>query len=189
MNRQPVDAICRVVHTSQAERLARQWVSKFKEHVERQMFGKLFIILSVHSSGTHDLQNKSSCTNETAQKLSYRQPPATAFLLARLSSRSERTCLPSSTRQTSRGGASCSRSRKKAGKGYEPSATWLSSNRPSKSFCPSKNADFTAAGTAVRLISRADRRSGEVEVQDEQCGHIGASYSLGFLLVTIVIVY
>lgn len=40
VNRQPVDAICKVVHHSQVERLGRQWVSKFKEHVDRQMFGK-----------------------------------------------------------------------------------------------------------------------------------------------------
>lgn len=40
VNKQPVDAICRVIHTSQAERLGRQWVTKFKEHVDRQMFGK-----------------------------------------------------------------------------------------------------------------------------------------------------
>ncbi|KAI8227434.1 Translation factor GUF1 [Colletotrichum sp. SAR 10_99] len=38
VNKQPVDAICRVIHTSQAERLGRQWVTKFKEHVDRQMF-------------------------------------------------------------------------------------------------------------------------------------------------------
>lgn len=38
VNKQPVDAICRVVHTSQADRLARHWVTKFKEHVDRQMF-------------------------------------------------------------------------------------------------------------------------------------------------------
>jgi len=38
VNKQPVDAICRVVHTSQVDRLGRQWVSKFKEHVQRQMF-------------------------------------------------------------------------------------------------------------------------------------------------------
>lgn len=40
VNKQPVDAICRVVHTSQVDRLARQWVTKFKQHVERQMFGE-----------------------------------------------------------------------------------------------------------------------------------------------------
>ncbi|KAK0372300.1 GTP-binding protein LepA [Colletotrichum paranaense] len=38
VNKQPVDAICRVIHTSQAERLGRQWVTKFKNHVDRQMF-------------------------------------------------------------------------------------------------------------------------------------------------------
>ncbi|KAK2055122.1 GTP-binding protein lepa [Colletotrichum caudatum] len=38
VNKQPVDAICRVIHISQAERLGRQWVTKFKEHVDRQMF-------------------------------------------------------------------------------------------------------------------------------------------------------
>src|SRR5690606_9632849 len=43
VNKQPVDAICRVVHTSQVDRLGRQWVSKFKEHVQRQMFGKFSI--------------------------------------------------------------------------------------------------------------------------------------------------
>ena len=38
VNKQPVDAICRVVHASQADRIGRRWVSKFKEHVDRQMF-------------------------------------------------------------------------------------------------------------------------------------------------------
>ncbi|KAI6363541.1 Translation factor guf1 mitochondrial [Pyricularia grisea] len=38
VNKVPVDAICRVVHTSQVERLGRKWVTKFKEHVDRQMF-------------------------------------------------------------------------------------------------------------------------------------------------------
>ncbi|KAI3322350.1 GTP-binding protein lepa [Xylariaceae sp. AK1471] len=38
VNKHPVDAIARVVHRTQAERLGRQWVTKFKEHVQRQMF-------------------------------------------------------------------------------------------------------------------------------------------------------
>lgn len=38
VNGEPVDAVSRVVHTSQIDRLGRQWVSKFKEHVDRQMF-------------------------------------------------------------------------------------------------------------------------------------------------------
>jgi len=38
VNKVPVDAVSRVVHTSQVERIGRQWVTKFKEHVERQMF-------------------------------------------------------------------------------------------------------------------------------------------------------
>lgn len=38
VNKQPVDAICRVVHHTQVDRLGRHWVSKFKEHVDRQMF-------------------------------------------------------------------------------------------------------------------------------------------------------
>ncbi|KAI1003764.1 Translation factor [Podosphaera aphanis] len=38
VNKEPVDAVARVVHISQVERLGRQWVVKFKEHVERQMF-------------------------------------------------------------------------------------------------------------------------------------------------------
>ncbi|KAG5930155.1 Translation factor guf1 mitochondrial [Claviceps africana] len=38
VNKHPVDAICRVVHGSQADRIGRQWVTKFKQHVDRQMF-------------------------------------------------------------------------------------------------------------------------------------------------------
>jgi translation factor GUF1, mitochondrial len=38
VNKKPVDAVARVVHTSQVERLGREWVTKFKEHVDRQMF-------------------------------------------------------------------------------------------------------------------------------------------------------
>jgi len=38
VNKVPVDAVSRVVHTSQTERLGRQWVTKFKEHIDRQMF-------------------------------------------------------------------------------------------------------------------------------------------------------
>jgi elongation factor 4 len=40
VNKKPVDAITRVVHTSQVDRLGRMWVTKFKEHVDRQMFGE-----------------------------------------------------------------------------------------------------------------------------------------------------
>jgi elongation factor 4 len=38
VNKEPVDAVARVVHVSQVDRLGRQWVTKFKEHVQRQMF-------------------------------------------------------------------------------------------------------------------------------------------------------
>jgi elongation factor 4 len=38
VNKEPVDALSRVVHNSQVERLGRDWVSRFKEHVDRQMF-------------------------------------------------------------------------------------------------------------------------------------------------------
>ena len=38
VNKVPVDAVAQVVHTSQAERLGKEWVKKFKEHVNRQMF-------------------------------------------------------------------------------------------------------------------------------------------------------
>ncbi|KAL1963444.1 hypothetical protein VTN77DRAFT_8345 [Rasamsonia byssochlamydoides] len=38
VNKKPVDAVSRLVHYSQVDRLGRQWVTKFKEHVERQMF-------------------------------------------------------------------------------------------------------------------------------------------------------
>lgn len=38
VNSIPVDTVARVVHYSQVERTGRQWVTKFKEHVHRQMF-------------------------------------------------------------------------------------------------------------------------------------------------------
>lgn len=38
VNKVPVDAVARIVHTSQVERIGREWVTKFKEHVDRQMF-------------------------------------------------------------------------------------------------------------------------------------------------------
>jgi elongation factor 4 len=38
VNKAPVDAVARVIHHSEAERIGKQWVSKFKEHVDRQMF-------------------------------------------------------------------------------------------------------------------------------------------------------
>lgn len=34
----PVDAVSRILHTSQVDRVGRAWVEKFKEHVDRQMF-------------------------------------------------------------------------------------------------------------------------------------------------------
>lgn len=33
-----VDAVARVIHASQADRLGKNWVTKFREHVDRQMF-------------------------------------------------------------------------------------------------------------------------------------------------------
>jgi elongation factor 4 len=38
VNKEPVDAVARVVHHSQTRVLGKQWVEKFKEHVDRQMF-------------------------------------------------------------------------------------------------------------------------------------------------------
>jgi len=38
VNGAPVDAVARVVHNTQVDRLGRQWVTKFREHVDRQMF-------------------------------------------------------------------------------------------------------------------------------------------------------
>ena len=38
VNKVPVDAVARVIHHSDAERIGKQWVTKFKEHVDRQMF-------------------------------------------------------------------------------------------------------------------------------------------------------
>lgn len=38
VNGAPVDAVSRVLHTSQVDKVGRAWVEKFKVHVERQMF-------------------------------------------------------------------------------------------------------------------------------------------------------
>ncbi|PSK42366.1 Translation factor GUF1, mitochondrial [Elsinoe australis] len=38
VNKEPVDAVSRIVHNSQTERVGKDWVTKFKEHVDRQMF-------------------------------------------------------------------------------------------------------------------------------------------------------
>lgn len=38
VNKEPVDAVARIVHSSQAERIGRQWVTRFKQHVDRQLF-------------------------------------------------------------------------------------------------------------------------------------------------------
>ena len=38
VNKEPVDAVARVVHISQTRYLGKQWVERFKEHVDRQMF-------------------------------------------------------------------------------------------------------------------------------------------------------
>ncbi|KAF2154982.1 GTP-binding protein-like protein GUF1 [Myriangium duriaei CBS 260.36] len=38
VNKEPVDAVARIVHNSQADRVGKAWVTKFREHVDRQMF-------------------------------------------------------------------------------------------------------------------------------------------------------
>ncbi|KAJ5639131.1 Translation factor guf1 [Penicillium longicatenatum] len=38
VNKVPVDAVSRLMHMSQVSRQGRQWVTKFKEHVDRQLF-------------------------------------------------------------------------------------------------------------------------------------------------------
>lgn len=38
VNSVPVDAVARVLHTTQIDKVGKQWVKKFKEHVDRQMF-------------------------------------------------------------------------------------------------------------------------------------------------------
>jgi len=38
VNKVPVDAVSRVMHASQVDRTGRKWVTKFKEHVDRQLF-------------------------------------------------------------------------------------------------------------------------------------------------------
>ena len=38
VNKVPVDAVARVLHEGQVQRVGREWVKKFREHVDRQMF-------------------------------------------------------------------------------------------------------------------------------------------------------
>ncbi|KAK5061093.1 Translation factor guf1 mitochondrial [Exophiala bonariae] len=38
VNKEPVDAVSRVLHRSQVRQVGKRWVEKFKEHVDRQMF-------------------------------------------------------------------------------------------------------------------------------------------------------
>jgi len=38
VNKIPVDAVARVVHHSHVDRIGREWVQKFRQHVDRQMF-------------------------------------------------------------------------------------------------------------------------------------------------------
>jgi len=38
VNKEPVDAVSRVLHQSQVRHVGKRWVEKFKEHVDRQMF-------------------------------------------------------------------------------------------------------------------------------------------------------
>ena len=42
VNKTPVDAVSRLMHTSQVDRTGRKWVTKFKEHVDRQLFEIIF---------------------------------------------------------------------------------------------------------------------------------------------------
>lgn len=41
---------------SQAERLGRQWVTKFKEHVDRQMFGMPYSLPCPYSCFPHSIE-------------------------------------------------------------------------------------------------------------------------------------
>jgi elongation factor 4 len=38
LNHEPVDAVARIMHTSQVRHTGKAWVEKFKQHVDRQMF-------------------------------------------------------------------------------------------------------------------------------------------------------
>lgn len=38
VNKEPVDAVSRIMHHSQVRHTGKRWVEKFKEHVDRQMF-------------------------------------------------------------------------------------------------------------------------------------------------------
>lgn len=38
VNKEPVDAVAQIVHHTQTQRLGKRWVTRFKEHVDRQLF-------------------------------------------------------------------------------------------------------------------------------------------------------
>ncbi|KAK0733172.1 GTP-binding protein GUF1 [Lasiosphaeria miniovina] len=59
VNKAPVDAVARVVHNSVVDRLGRQWVEKFKEHVDRQMFGTFLFF--PHSFPLNTMCSSISC--------------------------------------------------------------------------------------------------------------------------------
>lgn len=74
VNRAPVDAICKVVHSSQVDRLGKQWVTKFKEHVDRQHFGKP---VPTHTSSIQETYEH--CANVYLQRLLSRPQRVTAL--------------------------------------------------------------------------------------------------------------
>jgi hypothetical protein len=114
VNRQPVDAICKVVHSSQVDRLGKQWVTKFKEHVDRQHFGKstpvlLYSYLYLDSSARYFQQ----VTNAPLQRLSFKLQRVTVSWPEKLSSLSARMCLLSFMPLMYREEENCLRSKRK----------------------------------------------------------------------------
>jgi elongation factor 4 len=131
VNKEPVDAISRIVHSSQVERLGRQWVTKFKEHVQRQMFG-------TRTAHPYPLPPLCQMLTTASQRSSSRPPWASALLRARPLSPSARMSLPSCMLPTSPDGASCSRNKRLAANGCKPWAMWSLSRKRSRSSWPSR---------------------------------------------------
>lgn len=131
VNKEAVDAIARVVHASQVDRLGRQWVTKFKEHVDRQMFGMFssssFLFSTITDPGVL------TPFSPLPQRSSSRLRLASASSRARPSSPSARTSLPSCMPATSPAAASCWRSRRRAASVCAPWATSSLTRLPSRS--------------------------------------------------------
>jgi elongation factor 4 len=123
VNGSPVDAVSRVMHTSQVDKVGRTWVEKFKEHVERQMFEVIIQAAVSPSMSTSHAEHALTSTRL-----------ADASSLAPQSSHTARMSWPSFTPAISADGGNCSKGRRRAERNYEQLVPLSSSKKRSRSF-------------------------------------------------------